>query len=364
MKGITTRNNHIQITIEFDKKRYRKTLQIKPTKSNLKYASRQREAWLHELTLGKVPEAFSTKQFTLIKSLLTRWLEHKEKHVKASTYNDYRKSVVILSKQFGSLNASELTIGNVRDFCRDSNATAKRLNNLISPLRQALQEAVEDEAISRNILTKWSYKKPNANTQPVDPFTAEEQQAIISQLTGQSKNLIQFALWTGMRTSEYIALKWSDIDFVARTIKVQRVMTQAAYDAEYPKTLAGTRTIKLLAPAFVALLDQKQYTYDLGEEIFHNPKKNKAWTGDQQVRKSLWIPAVRKAGVRYRRPYQTRHTYASMMLSSREHPMWVAQQMGHSDWSMIAKRYGKWMPEAEPNAGQKAEAIFGKSYSM
>ncbi|MDF5919893.1 hypothetical protein P4133_10895 [Pseudomonas aeruginosa] len=63
--------------------------------------------------------------------------------------------------------------------------------------------------------------------------------------------------------------------------------------------------------------------------------------------------ALKKAGVRYRRPYQTRHTYASMMLSAGEHPMWVAQQMGHSDWTAIARIYGRWMPSADYNAGEK-----------
>jgi len=48
-----------------------------------------------------------------------------------------------------------------------------------------------------------------------------------------------------------------------------------------------------------------------------------------------------------------------MMLSAGEHPMWVAQQMGHADWTMIAKRYGKWMPSANPDAGSKAETVFG-----
>lgn len=72
----------------------------------------------------------------------------------------------------------------------------------------------------------------------------------------------------------------------------------------------------------------------------------------------MWVHAMKKAGVRYRRPYQTRHTYASMMLSVGEHPMWVAKQMGHSDWTIIARVYGRWMSTANGNAGSKAEAIF------
>jgi hypothetical protein len=50
-----------------------------------------------------------------------------------------------------------------------------------------------------------------------------------------------------------------------------------------------------------------------------------------------------EADLRYRRPYQTRHTYALMMLSAGEHPMWVAKQTKHSDWAMVARVYGRSM---------------------
>ncbi len=43
-----------------------------------------------------------------------------------------------------------------------------------------------------------------------------------------------------------------------------------------------------------------------------------------------------------------------MMLSAGEHPMWVAKQMGHSDWTMIARVYGRWMPYWDDIAGTKA----------
>jgi integrase len=86
-----------------------------------------------------------------------------------------------------------------------------------------------------------------------------------------------------------------------------------------------------------ALKAQKAHTYLAGNEVFQKPRTLQRWAGDGPIRKMLWAHAVRKAGVRYRRPYQTRHTYASMMLSAGKHPMWVAQQMGHSDWTMIAR---------------------------
>jgi hypothetical protein len=48
--------------------------------------------------------------------------------------------------------------------------------------------------------------------------------------------------------------------------------------------------------------------------------------------------------------------FASMTLSAGEHPMRVAKQMGHKDWTMIARVYGKWMPDADPSAGTRAVA--------
>jgi integrase len=54
-------------------------------------------------------------------------------------------------------------------------------------------------------------------------------------------------------------------------------------------------------------------------------------------------PALQRANDKYRTPYQTRHTFASMLLSRGENPLWVAEQMGHKDWGMIRKVYGRWI---------------------
>lgn len=53
-----------------------------------------------------------------------------------------------------------------------------------------------------------------------------------------------------------------------------------------------------------------------------------------------WQSVLRKAGVRYRNFYQRRHTYASLLLSAGENPMWMASQTGHADWGMIRKGSG------------------------
>ena len=136
-------------------------------------------------------------------------------------------------------------------------------------------------------------------------------------------------------------------------------MTQAGKGrAETTKTAAGRRSVKLLRPALEALKAQKAHTFLADSEVFQNPRTLERWAGDGPIRKTMWVPAMKKAGVRYRRPYQTRHTYASMMLSAGEHPMWVAKQMGHTDWTMIARVYGRWMPSADMDAGSKAEILW------
>jgi len=123
----------------------------------------------------------------------------------------------------------------------------------------------------------------------------------------------------------------------------------------WQSTSAGRREVKLLGPALQALRAQKPFTFVQGKEIFQNPRTGERWTGDKCIRQSMWQPALRRAGVRYRKPYQTRHSYASMMLIAGEHVMWVAKQMGHTDWSLTAKRYSRWIAPDMPDAGTKAE---------
>ena len=214
----------------------------------------------------------------------------------------------------------------------------------------------------KNPMFGWKYARKEApkSVDDVDPFTADEQAVILSACDEpQHRNLIQFAFWSGMRTSELAALEWGDIDWRRGIVRVSRAKTQASDEPEGTKTRRGTRDVKLLDPARAALEAQKQYSYLAGKEVFLNPRTMYAWEGDQPIRNSAWIPALKKAEVRYRRQYQTRHTFASMMLTAGESPVWLAQQMGHSDLTMISRTYGRWITDAAPEAGNRAVEMFG-----
>jgi integrase len=88
--------------------------------------------------------------------------------------------------------------------------------------------------------------------------------------------------------------------------------------------------------------------------VFLHPRSQQPYTGDQQLRKGVFRPACLRAKVRYRYPYQLRHTFASMMLSAGEPIPWVAAQLGHTDPTVTMRRYYRFLPEAVPNAGAKA----------
>lgn len=197
----------------------------------------------------------------------------------------------------------------------------------------------------------------------VDPLAADEQHAVLDKMAPEFAQLIQFAFWTGLRTSEIIALEWTDVDFRRSEFCVSQSLTRASKGVlETTKTVSGVQLVKLLALAIAVLKSQKAKTFVGGKGVvFINPQSSERWTDAQIYRK--WGAALKLAGVRYCRTYQTRHTCASMMLSAGEWPMWVASQMGHKDWTMIARVYGKWMPIADMKAGNKAVELFSSSQS-
>lgn len=385
----------IEIDFYYAGERCRERIKLEPTPANLKRAAQHRAAILDAIARGefdysvtfpgsKNASRFAKRQGDVltVATFLDGWLERMEKQLKASTWEDYRKIVNgFLIPQFGRLAVSALTRAEVRTWCASLEAGNKRIGNILSVLRSALTEAEEDELIEANPIAGWTYRKvePPKEEDDIDPFSAAEQALILGALEGQARNLVTVAFWTGLRTSELVALNWRDIDFRAGVIRIRRATTQAAAKrcrranagsipdiatekieaAETTKTRSSRRDVKILGPALEALQAQKAFTLLKGEEVFQNPRTGQRWVGDQPIRKTMWQPALTRAKVRYRIPYQTRHTYASMMLSAGEHPMWVAQQMGHADWGMIRKVYGRFLPDADPDAGSRAEQVFG-----
>lgn len=373
-----------EITFTYKGKRCRERVKAKPCPANTRKLIQFRAAVQHAIEKGEFDYAITFPNSKHAAALSDRpgdiqtveiyfnnWIKRKKVEIKASTYTGYESIVNrLVIPTFGKLALADLKRALIRDWLatidahKEKKVSNKRLSNIQSCMRSALQDAASDELIDTNPLAGYTYSRVERPVEghlddEIDPLSPAEQAAVLSKLSASDRNMVQFALWTGVRTSELIALNWTDVDFVGGYVRIRRALTREAKGiAEFPKTAAGRRDIRLLTPAAEALSAQKPLTFlqELDGPLFAT-RAGERFTGSHQIWR-IWQAALKRAGVRYRNPYQTRHTYASMMLSAGEHPMWVAKQMGHADWTMIARVYGRWMPSADAEAGTRAVEKF------
>ena len=356
-RGITIRGNSAQIAFTYQGVRCRETIPIPPTKAAQKELALKRQAILYEISMGTFdyskhfPYSKKAKEFRqtrpdryTIKEAIISWLQRNQAKLQKSTLQDYNSAIYYhLIPTFGDLPIAELTASKVKEWLSELPCSNKRKGNILIPLRQMFEELYHDEIIDKNPLTR--VKNLPKETREPEPFTQEEIARILNELTGQAKNLIQFAFYSGLRTSELIALRWQDVDF-----ENNRIFVRSAYvrgQLKDTKTKSGKREVTLQPQAKEALLNQQTFTKQQNGTVFHDPDTHQPWRNDQPIRKKVWIPVLKKAGIKYRNPYQTRHTFASTLLSSGANPLWVAQQMGHKDWGQIRKVYGRWIPQSK-----------------
>ena len=346
-------------------------LKLAPTPRNLAFARNLRGRIMDEIAKGvfdyatHFPASNRARLLTkdpgaieLVGDRLDAWLTAVKPLIAHSTWLGYDKAVRnVLLPAFGKLRLRELTRAAIRTWIGEQTTSAKRINNVLTPLRQMLAEALDEGTIQADPMHGLTVRRKGPKEDDIDPFTPEESAAILTACDGQFRNLVQFALWTGLRTSELIGLRWQDIDWRHGLVLVRQA--QVAGQTKGTKTEAGRREVKLLPPAFEALKAQKSHTLLANDRVFHDPRTGEPWLGDKQIREWHWRPTLKRAQVRYRYPYQTRHTYASTLLSAGENPVWVASQMGHKDWVMIVRTYGRWIPSVDPTAGEKVASICG-----
>ncbi len=292
-----------------------------------------------------------------ISDRLNEWLERKRQVVEKSTWRDYRSAVDFhLLPQFGHLYLTGISTAFIRDWIYSLHISNKRINNILVPLRAVFIEAYQDDLIDKNPLDR--IKKLPVKHKQVEPFERPEMNALLQACEGQIRNIFQFAFWTGLRTGELIALKWEDINLPDGTVFIRATRNRMG-DKDNPKTKSSIRKLKLLKPALDALITQQVFTST--GHVFLNPLTNHPWKDDSPIRKTAWIPALKRAGVKYRKPYATRHTFASMMLSAGMSPMWVVQQMGHTNLSQLIGTYGKWIPSAENQLEDRISYLWTQS---
>ena len=369
-KGIRLRSGSgIVIDFMYRGRRCRETLKLAPTPAHKLYASRMRESILYEIAQGNFnyakhfpnsPKArnYSKGHQQTVGQALDLFMMSAQKRCSHSTLRDYQSAIDYhLKPVFGEKLLTEVTAPDIRAWISFLKISPKRINNVIVPLRGVLGDAFADGVIDRNPADRIK-NLPSRPKEP-DPLSPAEIDSLLASCVGQIRNLFQFAIWTGLRTSELIALEWGDIDWNRGIARIRRASVRK--QVKVPKTLAGERDVKLLPGALAALNEQKPHTLLQDKQVFFNPRTNAAWETDGQIRKTAWQPAIRRSGIRDRNPYQTRHTFASLCLTTGENIAWVARQLGHKSIAMTLKRYARYIEGIETTGGDKLTALLSQS---
>jgi integrase len=154
---------------------------------------------------------------------------------------------------------------------------------------------------------------------------------------------------TGLRPSEALALRTGDLDLTRKRLSVKR-----ALDLDGSEKLTKTK---------------RQRTVDLSDALVAQLGDYRTWVDVEAMahgRDSLWLfrddaghvivqeqilyhfrKILKQAGLPHFTPYDLRHTFASLLLSSNVPLLYVAKMLGHSKATTTLKYYATWMPDEE-----------------
>ncbi|MBI5189909.1 MAG: tyrosine-type recombinase/integrase [Nitrospirae bacterium] len=325
------------------------------------------ERYLHHFPYGNCAKEFRSKLGSGDKESPTfgqyaeGWLtENAPPALKPSTYSDYYSTFKKhLLPAFSEMHMDEIAEKDLKLFrARLKGLSPKRINNIFVPLKTLLREAHRRGVIDHN---------PSEHVRPlkvgkadIQPFSVQEVRQLTGILTWYWSRFVSVAVYTGMRTGELLALKWSDVDLENNQIHVKRSVTRGVVGL--PKTKDSQRDILMLPPVKDALLDLMA-VYCLRDGVTRSVYVFANGAGNHRdvdgVRNRVWLPALERAKLDRRTLYQTRHTYASLMLRAGEDMAWIARQMGTSI-EMLSKTYARFVQSATRQDGAAFMRMLGQ----
>jgi integrase len=275
------------------------------------------------------------------------WVGIISKEIKLSTLTDYRYSMNrYILPRFGSKPIKEIGHIDIRKFVAELTCAHKRKNNVLVPMRSVFKMAFMDEIIDKNPMDRIRNLK--TDKPDICPLSMEEVRLFLDNVSLRFKNFFAVAFFTGMRFGEMAVLKWHNADFRLGVIKVRE--TRVMGEEGRPKTKKSTRDIKMLPPVVQALRDQRKDTFGKSDYVFLN--QYGVPLDPSPTNLYVWKPALKKSGLKPRSMYQTRHTFATLMLDAGEHPGWVQRMMGHETMQMIYEKYYSYIGNYERDEGK------------
>jgi integrase len=324
---------------------------------------------LREKDLGAFVE---TSRQTLDEHM-DNWLKLIKARVSEQTYNSYESLVrVHIRNRIGRLRLSEIKIHDVQKVyveMKETGLSARTVRYAHTVLSMAMKKAVELNYIVKNPCDFAELPKQiKSETKAFSP-----QQAILF-LQHAEKNkhglVFEFALITGMRPEEYLAIRWSDIDFIRRNVKVRRALVWCkggGFKFSEPKTKKSSRSIPLPNSITTKLevyrKKQLEHRFALGQAYNNldlvfaseigNPFHYRNLT-QRHFKKILQNAGLDKEGFVL---YSLRHSCATLLLSENENPKIVAERLGHASVKMTLDTYSHVLPDMQKSASDKLDAL-------
>ncbi len=306
-----------------------------------------------------------------VESYLDMWLEQVVKReCKPLTYATY-KSVVDnhLKKGIGKAKLAKLTPAQVRSLLnkrRDEGLSVRRVQIIREVLRNALNQAMREGIVSRNVAALTSGPKTVKN--PVKPFDPQEAQRFLA----AAKDDRLEALWTltlatGLREGEVLGLKWEDVDLDAGVLHVTHALQRVKGEGLQLVTPKSRSSLRTVAIPKIAVESLRQHRLQQKQEAAWGRKR---WQDTGYVfttkigtpldTNRLWIEykkLLKNAGLRDQRFHDLRHACASLLLAQGVSPRTVMETLGHSQISLTMNTYSHVIDALKQDAAERMDAM-------
>jgi integrase len=293
-----------------------------------------------------------------IKSYYKGWIPEQENRVSAHRLKDYGSQFrchILPAKidglTVGAIYLSQLRIDHLQKLQTHLKAKGLKANSVNSvvhgSLKAMLKDARRNGALRVNLFDRDLLSSlPLTDTETsIDPYTSEERELILAAFRRQRPHFYPFVFhqfWTGCRPSEACALRRISIDLQYGWEKIEKSRVQGHEGGT--KTKRSNRQIRLHDNLIEVLKTHLRFIVAPDAYAFVTVKG--APIDEDNFYKREWLPILRKLEIRPRPFYNTRHSYASFMLSCGHKLAFISAQTGDSEKTLKA-HYAKWLPDVD-----------------
>ena len=230
------------------------------------------------------------------------------------------------------------------------------VRNTVLPLRAIYRRALSRSEVLVNptlgLLLPASRQRRERIARPA------EARALIDALPERDRALWAGALYAGLRRGELQALRWSDVDFAAGVIRVERSWDERVGPVA-PKSRAGRRRVPLAKPLRAYVAAHRLLGGGGEDDLLFGRGTERAFCPEALVRRAR--KAWKKATLAPIGLHECRHTYAAFMIAAGLNAKALSTYMGHSSITVTLDRYGHLMPGNEEEAAGMLAAYLERS---